>query len=95
MTEYKSYDREIKDRGQLTIPKKIRKTGRIGEGGWVTIIPAGEALIILPKRFDLDEARARIRKILKESGLTVGDIIESLDEDREAVYNATYGGKRR
>ena len=25
MTEYKSYDREIKDRGQLTIPKKIRE----------------------------------------------------------------------
>lgn len=94
MTEYRSYDREIKGRGQLTIPKKIRETGRLGEGDWVTIIPTGDAIIILPKRFDLDEARKKIQKILKEAGLTAEDFLESLDEDRQAVYEAIYGGKR-
>jgi AbrB family looped-hinge helix DNA binding protein len=94
MTEYKSYTREIKSRGQLTIPKGVRETGRFEEGDSVTIIPAGDAMIIIPKRFDLDEARRKLRKILKESGLTVEDILESLEEDREAVYEETYGRKR-
>jgi AbrB family looped-hinge helix DNA binding protein len=95
MIEYKSFDREIKDRGQLTIPKKIRETGGIGEGGWVTIIPAGEALIILPKRYDLDEARKKIRKILKDSGITEEDLLKGLEEEREALYEETYGRKDR
>ena len=95
MTEYRSYDREIKGRGQLTIPKKIRETGRLGEGDWVTIIPAGDALIILPKRFDLDEARKKIRKIMKEAGLTEEDLLKGLDEEREALYEELYGRKGR
>ena len=95
MTEYRSYNREIKGRGQLTIPKKIRETGRLGEGDWVTIIPAGDALIILPKRFDLDEARKKIRKILKDSGITEEDLLKGLEEEREALYEEIYGRKGR
>jgi AbrB family looped-hinge helix DNA binding protein len=95
MPEYRSYDREIKARGQLTIPKKIRETGRLGEGDWVTIIPAGDALIILPKRFDLDEARKKIRKIMKEAGVTEEDLLKGLDEEREALYEEIYGRKGR
>jgi AbrB family looped-hinge helix DNA binding protein len=95
MPEYRSYDREIKARGQLTIPKKIRETGRLGEGDWVTIIPAGDALIILPKRFDLDEARKKIRKIMKEVGITEEDLLKGLDEERAALYEEIYGRKGR
>ena len=48
---------EIKSRGQLTIPKKIRNASHLEEGQVVSIIPVGDSVIITPKRLELDEAR--------------------------------------
>ena len=61
---------EIKSRGQLTIPKKIRDMSHLEEGQVVSIIPVGDSVIITPKRLELDEARRQIRKIVKASGLS-------------------------
>ena len=45
---------EIKPRGQLTIPKKIRVMGNLEEGQVVSIIPVGDSVLITPKRLALD-----------------------------------------
>ena len=85
---------EIKSRGQLTIPKKIRETSHLEEGQIVSILPVGDSLIITPKRLELDEARRQIKKILKASGLSVEALLSGLKEEREALYKETYGKKR-
>ena len=82
---------EIKSRGQLTIPKKIRVMSQMEEGQVVSIIPVGDSVIITPKRLDLDEARREMRKILKSSGLAAEDVLEGLKEEREKVYQEIYG----
>ena len=86
---------EIKARGQLTIPKKIRVMGHLAEGQAVSIIPIGDSVIITPKRLALDEARREIRRILKASGLTEQDLLKGLREEREGLYQETYGKKGR
>jgi AbrB family looped-hinge helix DNA binding protein len=86
---------EIKSRGQLTIPKKIRVMGHLEEGQVVSIIPVGDSVIITPKRLELDEARREIRKILKASGLSTEDLLAGLREEREKLYQETYGKKNR
>ncbi len=68
MQTAKAYKAEIKARGQLTIPKKIREAGLLDEGQVVSILPVGDSIIITPKRLPLEEARREIRKILKTSG---------------------------
>ena len=85
---------EIKSRGQLTIPKKIRVMSQLEEGQVVSIIPVGDSVIITPKRLDLDEARREMKKILKGSGLSAEDLLEGLKEEREEVYRETYGKKK-
>jgi AbrB family looped-hinge helix DNA binding protein len=85
---------EIKSRGQLTIPKKIREISHLEEGQVVTIIPVGDSLIITPKRLELDEARRQIRKILKASGLSLDKLLAGLKEEWEILYKETYGKKR-
>ena len=85
---------EIKSRGQLTIPKKIREMSHLEEGQVVTIIPVGDSLIITPKRLELDEARRQIRKLLKASGLSLDKLLAGLKEEREILYKETYGNKR-
>lgn len=44
---------------------------------------------------DLGEARHKIGKILKESGLAVDEVLKGLKKEREAVYKKTYGKKSR
>ena len=86
---------EIKSRGQLTIPKKIRAMGHLEEGQVVSIIPVGDSVIITPKRLELDEARREIRKLLKASRLSEEDLLKGLQEEREKLYQETYGEKNR
>ncbi len=86
---------EIKSRGQLTIPKKIRESSHLEEGQVVSIIPLGDSVIITPKRLDLDEARREIRRIMKASGLSEKELLKGLEEERESLYKETYDKKRR
>jgi len=84
---------EIKARGQLTIPKKIRERSNLEEGQTVSIISLGDSLIITPKRLELDEARREIRKVLKSSKMTIEELMDGLREERDNLYQETYGEK--
>jgi AbrB family looped-hinge helix DNA binding protein len=86
---------EIKSRGQLTIPKKIRVMSHLEEGQIVSIIPVGDSMIITPKRLDLDDARREIRRILNQTGISQEDLLAGLKEEREKLYQETYGKKSR
>jgi bifunctional DNA-binding transcriptional regulator/antitoxin component of YhaV-PrlF toxin-antitoxin module len=91
----RSITAEIKSRGQLTIPKKIRVMSRLEEGQVVSIIPVGDSVIITPKKLELDEARREIKKVLKAAGLSAEDLLVGLKEEREKLYQETYGKKSR
>ncbi len=95
MQTMKPLTTEIKARGQLTIPKKIRGMGHLAEGQVVSIIPIGDSVIITPKRLALDEARREIRRILKATGLTEQELLKGLDQERAGLYQETYGKKGR
>lgn len=84
---------EIKARGQLTIPKKIREKSHLEEGQAVSIISLGDSLIITPKKLELDEARREIRKVLKSSKMTIEELMDGLREERDNLYQETYGEK--
>lgn len=95
MQTAKAYKAEIKARGQLTIPKKIREAGLLEEGQIVSLIPVGDSIMITPKRLPLEEARREIRKILKTSGSSVEELLKGLKEEREEQFKETYGRKNR
>ena len=95
MPSMKPLTTEIKSRGQLTIPKKIRVMGYLEEGQVVSIIPVGDSVIITPKKLDLDEARREIRKLLMASGFSAEDLLTGLREEREKLYEKTYGKTTR
>jgi AbrB family looped-hinge helix DNA binding protein len=54
MEAAKTVTAQIKARGQLTIPKKIREMSHMEEGSVVSIVPVGDSLVITPKRIELD-----------------------------------------
>ncbi len=95
MQATKIYRAEIKSRGQLTIPKKIRDQQHLEEGQSVSLIPLGEAVLISPRRLELDEARRRISRILKETGTKADELLAGLVQEREALYREKYGKRSR
>lgn len=95
MKDIKPLVTEIRARGQLTIPKKIREISNLDEQQMVSIIPVGGSIIITPKRLELDEARREIRKILKSSGLSADEVLAGLKEERESLYREKYGKEGR
>jgi AbrB family looped-hinge helix DNA binding protein len=84
---------QIRERGQLTIPKEIRDKGALYDGEAVTIIPVGDSILVTPKKLGLDEARREIRKLMKRSGVTAEELLEGLKEERAKLYEETYGTK--
>ena len=95
MQATKPFTAEIKARGQLTIPKKIRELKHLEEGQTVSLIPLGDVVVIAPQRLELDDARRRISRILKETGVQADDLLVELVREREALYKERYGKKGR
>ena len=91
----KAVTAEIKARGQLTIPKRIREMSNMEEGRVVSIVPVGDSLVITPQRIELDEARRQLKKLLKESHLTLGELIDGLKEQRDELFRETYGTRKK
>jgi hypothetical protein len=61
----------------------------------VSIIPVGDAVLIAPRRIELEEARRQVRRLLRESGLSSEDLLAGLADERETLYKEVYGKKKR
>ncbi len=94
MPEPKPYASEVRSRGQLTIPKKIREAGYLEEGQNVTILPIGDSLLISPKSLTLEDARRELRKLLKASAYSLKDLLDGLDDTRAQLYRETYESQK-
>ncbi|QQR79974.1 MAG: AbrB/MazE/SpoVT family DNA-binding domain-containing protein [Deltaproteobacteria bacterium] len=87
---------EIRDRGELTVPKKIRETYHLEPGQTVEFIPLGkDAVLMTHKQLELKEARQAIQKILKQTKASPEDILKGLDLARQETYEHHYGRKKR
>ncbi len=86
---------EIRERGEVTIPKKIREAFHLEAGQSLTFIPLGEsALLLTPKRLELEEARRQIRRILKQTKTSPETVLKGLESSREEVFQKYYGQKK-
>ncbi|HAM53808.1 MAG TPA: hypothetical protein DCP92_25095 [Nitrospiraceae bacterium] len=95
METAKAVTAEIRARGQLTIPKKIREMSHLEEGDVVSILPVGDSLIITSKRLEFDEARRELRKLVKASGVAVEELIMGLKEERADLFKEKYVAKKK
>lgn len=93
MDDAKPYKSEIRSRGQLTIPKRVREKGALYDGEAVSIIPVGDSILVTPRKLELDEARRELRKIMKECGVTLDELAAGLAEERAGLFEETYGDK--
>jgi len=83
----------IQEKGQVTIPTKIRKKLNLRKGDMVTFVETREGVLIKPAEILLTEALDEIGKALKSEGITLEQWIERGREIRGKLLEEMYGLK--
>lgn len=78
---------QIRRKGTIIIPAKLRKEYKFEEGQILTVIDLGEGTILLtPKVSQVDKLANQIAEKLKDEGITLEDLLQALNELRK-TYN--------
>ena len=78
-------------KGQLTIPASIRKDLNLKEETPLTLVKVGNVILMTPKVLQVDALAKKARKEMKKAGLTVDDILDDLDLQRDRYNKDRYG----
>lgn len=81
----------IQEKGQVTIPTKVRKRLGLKKGDLVAVTETPEGILITPQEVLAIEALDRIGEALKERGLILEELIESGREIRRQIAKQKYG----
>jgi len=73
---------QIRKRGTLTLPKKIREKYRLDEGDPVTLIDLGEGILISPKPTTIPKLAGELESLMEEHGLSLEDLVKGVAEER-------------
>jgi AbrB family looped-hinge helix DNA binding protein len=85
-----AYKTEIRQRGQVTIPKSVRDASGLDEGCSVTLIPLGESILIAPQKLGLDEARRKIQQAIRATGRPPEEVLAGLASERQTLFEELY-----
>jgi AbrB family looped-hinge helix DNA binding protein len=83
----------VQEKGQVTIPTKLRKKLNIKKGDTVMVVETKDGLLIKPAEVVLSEALDEMGKALKADDVTLEEWIERGREIREKLLEETYGIK--
>jgi len=82
---------QIRRRGVLTLPAELRRRYDIDEGDAFTLVDLGEGSFLLTSHVSrVAHLGDQVARLTEEEGVTLDEILETLDEEREAYYREHY-----
>jgi len=82
---------QMRGKGTITLPASLRKKYKLEDGELFTIIDLGEgSILIKPMVSQVNKLGDKIAKQLKEDNVTLDDLLEALDEERQRYYQEHY-----
>jgi len=82
---------KIGEKGQLTVPKQFREDLGLGTGAPFAVLRLGDGLILLPEQRRFDHLCERIGTALTTAGVTPKEVLATLPETRQRVFERRYG----
>ncbi|MBT3300186.1 MAG: AbrB/MazE/SpoVT family DNA-binding domain-containing protein [Candidatus Marinimicrobia bacterium] len=73
---------QMRKRGTLTLPKKIRDKYTLDEGDPLTLIDLGDGILISPKISVLPKLVSKIEALMDEKGVLLEELIQGIAEER-------------
>jgi bifunctional DNA-binding transcriptional regulator/antitoxin component of YhaV-PrlF toxin-antitoxin module len=84
----------LRKRGTLTLPADLREKYRLEEGEPLTLLDLGGVFILAPKVSLVPKLVGEFERLREETGLSVEDLLEGLDEQRRKLYKERYSRSR-
>jgi AbrB family looped-hinge helix DNA binding protein len=85
---------QIRGKGTITLPARLRKKYDLEEGDVLTLIDLGDGkFMLMPNESKVGIIGDRIARQLKEENVTLEDLLATLDEERERYYEEHYAKK--
>ena len=82
---------QMRSKGTITFPAKLRSKYKLQDGEVFTIIDLGEGTFLLkPMVSQVDKLSNQIAKRLKEENVSLDDLLQALDEERKIYYQENY-----
>jgi bifunctional DNA-binding transcriptional regulator/antitoxin component of YhaV-PrlF toxin-antitoxin module len=82
---------QIRRRGVLTLPAELRRRYDIDEGDAFTLVDLGGGSFLLTSQVSrVAHLGDQVARLMEEEGVTVDEILKTLDEEREAYYREHY-----
>ena len=82
---------QLRERGQLTLPKEVREEIGVGERAMLSIFTIGDALVLTTKKLIRADLAAEFQRKMGEQKLTLKDLLTDLKEQRTRYVKETYG----
>jgi len=81
----------VRGRGQVTIPLSLRKELQLGEDATLTVVKAGNVLLMTPRSLRADTLAKEAQRELKKRGLRLDDVLGDLKRQRTGYNKERYG----
>lgn len=82
---------QIREKGTITLPIEFRKKYGLEKGEILTMIDMGNgSFMLVPRQSEVDRLSNKIARQLKEDNVTLEDLLETLDKERENYYKEHY-----
>lgn len=83
---------QIRARGTLTLPVKIRERYGLEEGDALTLIDLDGALVLVPKIGLVPKLVGEIERLREDAGISVDEMIAGVREERAKYYKERTDG---
>ena len=84
---------KIGEKGQLTVPKQFREDLGLANGAPFAVLRLGDGLILLPEQRRFEQLCQQVSSSLTAAGVTSDELLTTLPEARDRVYERRYGRK--
>lgn len=78
--------------GRITIPAKLREEWGIETGDVLSVIPAGNTLVLSPRTLRTPALIDQMVDMMEGAGVTLEELLEGLPTIRQTVCDAKYSG---
>jgi len=69
---------QLRQRGVLTLPAKLREKYRLDEGDVLSVVDLGGAFVLSPRLSVVPKLAAEIERLRENAGLTTEDLLQGL-----------------
>ena len=82
---------QIKQQGTLSLPSELQTKYELNEGDILTLVDLDGIFLLTPKLSIVSKLAGKIEQLRQKEGLSVEDLIEGLDKQRQRYYEEKYG----